>query len=192
MSADRPFDLGVNEELVELAAAQPVASLPVDPSNSVEERAIIAVGWIERSWFAGEPLIELLFLFFALEALLGDESEGLKAHGLAFRQAMLSGVVQGAFSDPNRTYLLYDQVRSTAVHGGRAPEVDEPLVKAFRGHVRRTLNEYLTYARRENISRGGALVRSLDNQAKRPELIEWLRARGGGVWNSWLDAADGP
>jgi hypothetical protein len=40
--------------------------------------------WIERARFTGEPLIALLYLFFALEALLGDKPEGLKADDLAF------------------------------------------------------------------------------------------------------------
>jgi hypothetical protein len=100
---------------------------------------------------------------------------------------MLSGAVQGSFSDPNRTYLLYDQVRSSAVHGGNAPHVSEREVKDFRGHVRRTLIQYLAYTDSARITKAGALVSSLDTHPDRMSLVQWLRVRGGPDWTEWLD-----
>jgi hypothetical protein len=62
---------------------------------------------MERSSFADEHLVALLYLFFALEALLSDTSEGRKAHGLAFRQATLGHVATEQLSHPDDTLLLY-------------------------------------------------------------------------------------
>jgi hypothetical protein len=53
---------------------------------------------MDRARFIGEPLVGLLALFFALEALPRDKSEGLKAYGLAFRQTMLKGLSSPAGS----------------------------------------------------------------------------------------------
>lgn len=61
---------------------------------------------MERARFTEERLVALLFLFFALESLLGKR--GPKAHGLAFPQAMLSHIVTGAFMHPDKTWCLYD------------------------------------------------------------------------------------
>lgn len=78
--------------------------------------------WIEQAFVVGDKqLLELLFCFFALEALLGDKSDGLKAHALAFRRALLGSVVRGHFAHPNRLALLYDKVRPAAVHGSEPP-----------------------------------------------------------------------
>jgi Zn-dependent alcohol dehydrogenase len=47
--------------------------------NDVERRANTALRWFEQAQLAGDPLMEVLFCFTALEAILGDTSEGLKA-----------------------------------------------------------------------------------------------------------------
>ena len=90
-----------------------------------------ALGWIERAQLTGDRLVALLFLFFALEAILGDESEGSKAMPLAFRQALLDVDRSGGFSDPNPTWLLYGAVRSAAVHGSEAPPISERTLSTF-------------------------------------------------------------
>lgn len=114
---DVAYDLTFAGDLPAVAGSQPVSTMPAEPSTDVGRKADLALRWLERAWFANEPLIGFLYLFFALEALLGDKREGLKAHGLAFRQAMLGHLVTGMFSHPNETWFLYDQVRSGAVHG---------------------------------------------------------------------------
>src|SRR5260221_6132698 len=100
---------------------------------------------MNRPLLPPEPLVQLLYLFFALEALLGDKAEGLKAPVLAYRQAMLGESAGHGFTHPNVTFVLYEDVRSAAVHGGEVPEVTDEVVKNFAADVRLALNEYLTY-----------------------------------------------
>jgi hypothetical protein len=106
------------------------------------------MGWMERACLTGDRLVAMLYRFFALEALLGDKSEGLKAHGLAFREMMLSHVIEGGFRHPNATFLYYDQIRSVAVHGGQAPEVTAKVADDFEW-VRDALAKYLALAREQ-------------------------------------------
>jgi hypothetical protein len=103
------------------------------------------LGWFERSQLATDSLIELLYLFVALEAILGDTSEGLKAPALAIWRAMLGLAASGSFAHPARVYVLYDAVRSAAVHGEQPPEVSPEDVNRFAGDVRRAINEFLGY-----------------------------------------------
>jgi hypothetical protein len=70
---------------LDVVAKQPVAAMPLEPSTDIDRKAGMALRWMEAASLSGDPLTALLFLFFALEALLGDKSEGLKAHGLARR-----------------------------------------------------------------------------------------------------------
>ncbi len=132
----------------------------------------------------------LLYLFFGLEALLGDTSAGLKAPSIAFRQAMLSHLVTGTFPHPSKTYLLYDEVRSAAVHGEDVPNVSEGDVREFDWVTRQTLNEYLTFAKSRGLSRRAQLVNALDTNPNRPKLVDWLRARGGKAWDKYLARLD--
>jgi hypothetical protein len=46
----------------------------------------LAVGWLDRAVFTSDPLVATLYRFFALEALLGDTSDGLKSGSLALRR----------------------------------------------------------------------------------------------------------
>lgn len=52
--------------------------------------------------FATEPLVRLLYLFFALESLLGDTGESQKAGLIALRRAMLSQAMGRGFTHPSR------------------------------------------------------------------------------------------
>lgn len=64
--------------------ATAVASLPPTATRkSINEKALIAVGWLDRAVFTPDPLVATLYRFFALEALLGDTAEGLKNGPLA-------------------------------------------------------------------------------------------------------------
>jgi len=98
---------------------------------------------MERACLTGDELIALLYRFFALEALLGDKSEGLKAHGLAFREMMLSRIVSGGFRHPNATFFFYDQIRSAAVHGEEDPAVAQADAAGFEWAARDALTNYL-------------------------------------------------
>jgi hypothetical protein len=189
--ADVAYDLGLPGDLIEMAENQPIWRLPVEPTTDVDKKADLALQWMERAWFTGEPLVALLYLFFALEALLGDKSEKLKAHGLAFRQTMLSHIIEGNFTHPNRTWFLYDAVRSAAVHGEGAPDVDKDVVQNFAWGVRKALSQYLTLASNENFVRRGRLLTFLDEHPERPQLVAWLREAGGDTWTKYLDNMEG-
>ena len=178
--------LGLDPELAALAEAQPVANLSSEPKTRLDVQVELATQWIERAMFASDPLIALLYLFFALESLLGDKSAKLKGHVLALRQMTLSSVVDGGFTHPNETYFLYDQVRSAAVHGENAPDVSWDVVKSFAWLVRRTLNQYLRYATSEGFQRRGQLLKKLDQHPDRAGCVEWLKASGGPVWEAYF------
>lgn len=77
----------------------------------------MALDWFDRARRATDFVTRTLFDFFALEALLGDRSEGEKGLGITFRRTMLSVAVNERFSSPHALFFFYDQVRSGAVHG---------------------------------------------------------------------------
>jgi hypothetical protein len=148
----------------------PIATLPVKGGSGIEQSANRALEWFERAQLATDPLIELLYLFFALEAILGDKSAGLKAERLALRRAVLSHMQGTGFTHPGKTYWLYDQVRSTAVHGEDAPAVSEKEVRDFAWDVRRAINEFLEYARKKSFSKRGKLLAALESDPARDEI----------------------
>jgi hypothetical protein len=163
-----------------------VAVLIGTPSNDIKRRADLATRWLERAGFASEPIEALLYLFFTLEALLGDTSEERKGEALAFRQAMLSHAVNQGFTHPNRTYFLYDEVRSAAVHGEDLPDVTWDVVGKFGSAVSKTLDDYLTYASEQGFGRRSQLVKAIREHPDQPKLIAWLRAQGGEAWGHFL------
>jgi hypothetical protein len=185
---DVAYELGLDRRLIDLAASQPVSKMPLEPVTDVAKKADLALRWMERARFAGEPLVALLFLFFGLEAILGNKSEGLKGHGLAFRQTMLSQIATGSFTDPNETYFLYDEVRSGAVHGEDAPTVSWDDVGSFASVVRDALSQYLDYAEAHGFSQRSRLLRALDEHPDAPKLAAWLRENGGPWWEPYFKA----
>ena len=184
------YELSVEGTILDLVRQQPIAELPLVPRNQLERKADLALRWMERALLATDPLVKLLYLFFALEALLGDKAEGLKAPVLAFRRAMLAEAVGQGFSHPSITFFLYEEVRSAAVHGGEAPDVTEDEVTKFAWDVRTALNEYLTYGAAQRFTKQSQLVRALDSHPEHDRMIEWLRANGGDIWATYLDRVD--
>lgn len=185
---DAAYELTVMEKVIDAAMTEPVTKLPVVPTTDIEKKADLAVRWMERATLSGDPLVTLLYLFFALEALLGSKDGKLKALDLAFRQTMLSHIVSGGFSDPNNTYLLYDEVRSAAVHGEATPEVGWRDVHRFAAVVRKALSQYLLYSELQGISSRGHLLRALDEHPDRDELVAWLRLHRAPVWAAYAPA----
>ena len=183
---DTAYELTFTTSLLGAMADRPVWKLPPAPVTDIEKKADLALRWMERARFSGEPLVALLFLFFALEALLGDTSEGLKADALAFRQLVLSHIVSGGFRHPNKTWFLYERVRSAAVHGEEAPLVDDEAVRGFEWSVRDTLNEYLAFAADEGITRRGKLIRALMSHPDVQQLAAWIRTDAGPDWAAYL------
>lgn len=184
------YELSFEGSLQELVGQSPVAALPLVPRNQLERKADLALRWLERALLATDPLVKLLYLFFALEALLGDKAEGLKAPVLAYRRAMLGHAVGQGFTHPSVTFFLYEEVRSAAVHGGEAPDVSDEDVSRFEADVRTALTEYLTYGAAQNFTKQSQLVRALDSHPERDQMIDWLRAHGGDMWTAYLDRVD--
>jgi hypothetical protein len=100
---------------------------------------------------------------------------------------MLGHLTGGSFTHPSRTYQLYEEVRSAAVHGSEAPEVSEADVRLFASDVREAVNEYLRYGKEQGFTRQSQLVGALDSHPERPQLIEWIRNYGGDMWDKYLD-----
>jgi hypothetical protein len=184
------YGLTLAPSLVDLVRNQSVAALPLVPGNKLERKADLAVRWMERASLATEPLARLVYLFFALEALLGDTGEGLKAGVVAFRRAMLGEAVGRGFVHASGTYWLYDKVRSAAVHGSEPPAITDGDVGHFACDVREALADYLRYGKDHGFTRQSQLVDALDHHPDRPQLIAWLRGNGGDMWTKYLDKID--
>jgi hypothetical protein len=182
------WELELRDELIDLANQVEVTQLPFQPVTDVEQKADLATRWMERAWLTGEPLVALLFLFFALEALLGKKSDTHKGEHLAFRQTMLSHIVIGGFTNPNTTFLLYEDVRSAAVHGEKAPPITWSLVQSFALTVRWALSHYLRFARERGFTKRGQILQALEEHPERLQLIAWLRERGV-EWTKYFDDA---
>jgi hypothetical protein len=160
---------------------------PTAAKKSINEKALLAVKWLDRAVFTSDPLVATLFRFFALEALLGDTSEGIKNGPLALRQMTLSRISTGYFRHPDDTFLQYDQVRSHAVHGEIAPTVTPEQASDFAWAVRDTLDQYLTVANQHGFTKRKQLLDLLDNYPGRDALITWIRGHGSDEWGRYLD-----
>lgn len=188
-SPDRPYGIEMVKDLEELGQ-ESLLTLPFEPRNRLERTVVVAVQWINRALLTPEPMVSLLYHFFALEALLGDQSDGLKAPLLARRRAMLATAMGEGFRHPHDTYFLYESVRSAAVHGGTAAEVDGDRSQGFGLDVRKALAQFLTFARQEGFNRQSKVVAALDQHPQHPELVVWLRANGGPLWTKYFADLD--
>jgi hypothetical protein len=153
------------------AMSVPVASLPPVAVSDIDACANRALKWWEQAHLAVDDLMETLFLFFALEAILGS-SRGPKARPLALRRAILGHKTTGGFAHPNRVYGLYKDVRNAAVHGGDPPKVADDELQAFAWDARRALNEYLDFARAEKFTERDELLAALDADPANAEIAE--------------------
>ncbi|MCW3068743.1 MAG: hypothetical protein JWL67_1368, partial [Solirubrobacterales bacterium] len=131
-----------------------------------------ALKWWEQAHLAVDPLMELLFLFFALEAILGTDRGGPKARPLALRRAILSHKTTEHFAHPVRVYGLYKDVRNAAVHGSEAPKVADDELTAFSWDVRRALNEYLDLAKAEALTNRDGVLAALDSDPAAERIAE--------------------
>ena len=189
---DEAYELTLTEQMCKELLSHPAMSVPISERSDIEEKAALAMGWMERACLTGDNLIAMLYRFFALEALLGDKSEGLKAHGLAFREMMLSHAIEGGFRHPNATFFYYDQIRSVAVHGGQAPDVPRKVAAQFEWAVRDALGNYFALARQQGFSKRGKLLKFLDQHPDKPKLLAWIRDYGGPGWNKFLEENEMP
>lgn len=189
---DVAYKLGLNDELMELVREHPVFILQPEPATKVDRAADLAMRWMERARMTGEPLVTALYLIFAVEALLGDKAAGEKGHKIALRQAMLSHVAAGGFRHPSDFVVLYEEVRSAAVHGSAFRPVTKREAGKLFWAVKDTLREYLTVAREGRFTKQSQLAGYLDAHPDQPELVAWLRSRGGLDWAKYFDSRDSP
>ena len=188
---ERGFPLELDPSLIELAEMQPVAELIAGPQTELERRVDVAMRWMERARFTIDPLVALLYLFFAMEALLGSSKSDKIALRLAFRQTMLAAAVGKPFTHPNETFFLYTEVRNAAVHGDAPPAVSWDTVRGFELTVRWTLKHYINLAREQRFTTRAELLEWLGTHGDRQQVIEWLRINGGPKWNEYLDKMEG-
>ena len=176
LRADKGWPLELTKDLIDLATSKEIASLPPVGRNDVERRALRALQWFERAQLETEAITATLYLFYALETILGDRSKGEKASLLAVRRATLDMVTgDGGFSHPRHTYSLYDEVRSDAVHGEEPRiEITDRDVVLFSWDVRGALNQFLQYARANKFTRRKQVTDALDAEQQRGELVAWL------------------
>jgi hypothetical protein len=171
-----PITFQLNDQLVELAKAVPVADLRERGANDVERRGSRALAWWEKSFSATDPIIKIVFLFAALETILGNRSLGIKSDDLAMHRAALSEALDEGFSPPDRSLDLYEHVRSLAIHGEDPVAVSREEAQAFEWDIRHAINEYLRFARQSNLTKRKQIRAELE--AKRLEIEEWLRGEG--------------
>lgn len=176
--------LHLGDDLVKLATSRPVARLPASGGRNVDDHARIALGWFEKSQLVEDQVSQMLYLFFALEAILGDKAEGPKGENLALRRAILGLRTTGFFVHPRRVYVLYGDVRSEAVHGGGPVEVTDQEVLRFSADIRTAINEFLEFANREAHTRRAQVRRALDEDEGREELAANLYREDPTLWAS--------
>lgn len=156
-------------------AVSQVLNLPQE--NGLKKQAMLALEWINRSLLTSEPLVAMLYQFFALEAILGDTAEGLKSHRLAFRRTMLGHVVAGSWSAPELIYAQYRDIRSAAVHGGEIPDISPKAARSFESDVIQAVEQYLTFATANNLTRNAQVRIALDTHPDVHAVLEHMRAR---------------
>lgn len=186
MSPGAGWDLELDEALLSHAVSQEISTLPHSPTNDVERRAHLALRWFDRAQLAVDPILELLYLFFALEAILSDSSEGLKGAALAVRRAVLALFVNDGFTHPARTFVLYDRVRSAAVHGEEPPMVSRREVDTFAWDVRQAINEFLLFARSNGFTRRARVRKALDTDPRRQQVVDGLLKQDPELWGKVL------
>lgn len=186
-SPDREWELELDEQLVRRVTSHELSTLPLTGANEVEHRTNLALRWFERAQLAADPNVEVLYLFFALESMIGDKSEGLKASALAVRRAVLGLAVRGGFTHPARIFLLYDEVRSAAVHGEVAPELGRKEVDRFAWDVRRAISEFLSFARTEGLTKRKQVRKALDTDERLNSVLDGLLREDPKLWQQYVD-----
>ena len=177
------WEMTLDKGFADLATGQAVSSLPLDPDTDVERRGNRALRWYERAQLSVEPTIELLFLFSALETIVGDKSKGLKGAMIARRRATLGAITREQFAHPLKTYLLYDKVRNDAIHGEEPPEVPGDELLHFGHDVRRAINEFLEYARANGLVRRKRVTDALERSEDWKTVRDVVRPLDPDAWD---------
>jgi hypothetical protein len=167
----------LNREVLDRVMDRAVAQVPVAPQKKgLMKQAQLALDWINRSLVTSEPLIALLWQFFALEAMLGDTAEGRKSHQLAFRRTMLGHLVDGGWPAPESIYDQYDKIRSAAVHGGEAPLITSKDASLFESDVIQTVEQCLIFAAANGLTSRAEVRKALAVHEDVQAVLEHLQA----------------
>jgi hypothetical protein len=188
--SDTGWELELDEDLINLAERSPFVSVSTSPSNEIDRRIDLALQWWERAHLATEQVVQLLYLFFALEAILGDKSEGLKAAGLAVRRGVLGLLTRERAAHPARIYVFYDRIRSAAVHGEEPPAIAAQEASAFSWDVRRAIGEYRELVDCEGLTKRSQVRARLDNHERRATLVADLLQDNPKLWGEALASDD--
>lgn len=179
------FDRPMKEALPNLA----VISIPFDGKTDIQKRLALAVSWLDAAHMDASPIHRVGFLFTALEAMLGDQSEGLKAPALVFYRTALGHAVKGMFPDPYRLYFLYEQVRSYATHG-EAAEVTDDDVSYLDWNIRETMFELVAFCAERNLTKRSQVRRELLKDGVDQLTLDFLQSNGPREW--WDGWTPGP
>lgn len=182
LGPDAAWEASMSAVEADKLSEQRLAGLTPAPKGSIQRHANTAVRWLNRARFANDPVERLLFLFFSLEAILGDIGGGEKGRNLAFRLAMLDHVSSGSFNEPSKTFVLYDSVRSVAVHGGEPPEINMRTVDGFGSTIHRAINLFLAHADALGATKRSQVCVSLEQHEDSVELLAWLCERDPATW----------
>lgn len=183
---DVAWELSIGPSEAALVTAMPVGGLASVPRNELERSAHTAMRWADNGLLMTDPLRRVLYVFFALEALVGDKSEKEKGRKIAFRRAMLDHAVRSGFRDPHVTYALYDEIRSTAVHGQEPPALSNREADRFADDVCAAINEFLAFATALGATRRGQVTHALDTHPDAAAMLDWLRNTDtSGSWASF-------
>lgn len=104
---------------------------------------------------------------------------------------MLGLLTTGGSSHPTRTYLLYDRVRSTAVHGEEPVAIDQHEVNKSAWDVRRAINEFLEFARTEGLTKRAQVRKALDEHERRATVVAALLKDDPKLWERYLGPYEG-
>lgn len=182
------FSLNIVETdpMLERVMANQFLDLPLFPANDVEQRAARAVEWLDRAYKESDEMIQVLHRFSALESILGDQSDGLKAHALAIRRATLAFETDGMFRHPSRLFELYDEVRSYAVHGEkieRPLEADE--ASKFGWDTREAVAQFIRYAAENGLTKRREVRAALDTSESRSNILTRLVEADPKIWSKY-------
>ena len=182
---DAAWEIGIDASTAAQVASTPMGRLSARPASTVERHAATALRWADRAVLTPDPLVRLLYLFFALEALVGDRAAAEKGRRITFRRAMLDHAITGGFHNPHVTYALYDDVRSAAVHGDDPPEITADEVYALDTDVRSGISEVLEFAASIETSKHSQVIHALDTHPDALGLLDWLQKTD--RWDVWSD-----
>jgi len=185
LQKDAAFPITFDKPMKDALPNLEIIPIPFDGKTDIQKRLALAVSWIAAAHMDASPIHRVGFLFTALEAMLDDQSEGLKAPALVFYRTALGHAVKGMFPDPYRLYYLYDQVRSYATHG-EATEVTDDDVSYLDWNIRETMFELVSFCNERNLTKRSQVRRELLKDGVDELTLDFLRSNGPhDWWNSW-------